>query len=530
MAKPQYDVAIVGAGFAGLYLLHRCRRLGLTSRVWEAGDGVGGTWYWNRYPGARCDIESMQYSYQFDESLQQEWDWTERYATQPEILSYAEHVAERFELLDGIDFGRRVAETSFDNANALWTLNSDSGESLTARFCVMATGCLSAPNWPPLKGYESFNGQIFHTALWPHDGVTLNVKKVAVIGTGSSGIQSIPRIAEASDHLTVFQRTPNYSVPAQNQSMDTETAAQIKANYPQMRAEAKLNHGGIHGSYRKNAALEASHKERVQEYERRWQSGGLTFLGSFGDLLLDKAANDTLVEFVHNKIKGIVKDPQTATMLCPDNIIGGKRMCVDIGYYETYNRSNVDLVDIRKNPISEINATGLKCGSQQYDVDIIVVATGFDAMTGSLNRIDIRGCDGTLLNDRWAEGASSYLGLAMAGYPNLFTVTGPGSPSVLTNMLPTVEQHVEWITDCIAYCKSREYSTVEATIDAEQTWWSHVQEVGARGIKQSTESWYMGANIKGKPRVFTPYNGGFPQYCRKCEEVVAGGYEGFLFA
>ncbi len=530
MKEPQYDVAIVGAGFAGMYLLHRCRSLGLTARVWEAGNGVGGTWYWNRYPGARCDIESMQYSYQFDESLQQEWNWTERYASQPEILRYAEHVAERFKLLDGIDFEHRVATATYDEENALWNLESDSGNKLSARFCVMATGCLSAPNWPPIKGYEAFSGKVLHTALWPHDGVDLNGAHVAVIGTGSSGIQSIPRIAESCSHLTVFQRTPNYSVPARNGLMDAETIAQTKERYPQMRAEARLNHGGIYGSYRKDSALQASREERMQEYERRWQQGGLTFLGSYGDLLQNKNANDTLVEFVHNKIKGTVDNPETAGMLCPENIIGGKRMCVDIGYYETYNRNNVDLVDIRQNPISEINADGLKSGCEQYNVDVIVVATGFDAMTGSLNRMDIVGKNKSLLRDYWADGASSYLGLAISGYPNLFTVTGPGSPSVLTNMIPTIEQHVEWITDCIVHTKNNSHTRVEAKIDAEQTWWDHVQEVGARGIKQSAESWYMGANIEGKARVFTPYNGGFPDYCRKCEEVVAGGYEGFLFA
>jgi len=529
MTGPRYDVAIVGAGFAGLYLLHRCRQLGLTARVWEAGSGVGGTWYWNRYPGARCDIESMQYSYQFDESLQQEWNWSERYASQPEILRYAEHVSERFNLLDGIDFERRVTSATYDHDGASWTLASQSGEQLTARFCVMATGCLSTPNWPPIKGYEAFSGPVYHTALWPHEGVDLTAKRVAVFGTGSSGIQSIPRIAELAEHLTVFQRTPNYSVPAHNSVMDEEFAKKVKANYAQMRSDAKLNHGAIHGSYRKQSALADSEETRLQEYERRWQLGGLTFLGAYGDLLQNKAANDTLVEFVHKKIKSTVDDPEIADMLCPENIIGGKRMCVDIGYYETYNRENVQLIDIRKKPITEINESGLIAGGEQFTADIIVVATGFDAMTGSLNRIEISGKDGTLLRDHWADGASSYLGLAMANYPNLFTVTGPGSPSVLTNMLPSIEQHVEWISDCIVYAKSGGYTTVEAMPAAEKAWWNHVQEVGASGIKQSTDSWYTGANIEGKPRVFTPYNGGFPLYLQKCEEVVANDYEGFLF-
>ncbi len=530
MTRPQCDVAIVGAGFAGLYLLHRCRQLGLSARVWEAGAGVGGTWYWNRYPGARCDIESMQYSYQFDEDLQQAWNWSERYAPQPEILRYAEHVAELFGLHDGIDFEHRVATARYDEAAAAWTLATASGETLTARFCVMATGCLSVANWPSIDDFDAFRGDIHHTARWPHDGVDFHGKRVAVIGTGSSGIQSIPLIAADAEQLTVFQRTPNYTVPAHNKPMDPDYTADVKAHYAEMRARAKQTKPGIDGRFNAGSALEVSEEERLAEYERRWQEGGLLFMQAYGDFLLDKEANDTLVAFVHDKIRQIVDDPDIAEKLCPDNIIGGKRVCVDTNYYATYNSDHVQLVDIRKQPITSIDETGLWVGAKKYDVDIIVVATGFDAMTGALNRIDIRGREGASLVERWQDGPCSYLGLAMADFPNLFTVTGPGSPSVLTNMLPTIEHHVEWITDGIAHLRAGGHTTIEATPEAERAWWQHVQEVGELGLKGTTPSWYLGANVDGKPRVFMPYNGGFPAYCRKCEEVVANGYEGFLLS
>ncbi|MEP1261301.1 MAG: NAD(P)/FAD-dependent oxidoreductase [Rhizobiaceae bacterium] len=523
------DVVIVGAGFSGLYLLHRCRQLGLSARVWEAGAGVGGTWYWNRYPGARCDIESMQYSFEFDDGLQQEWNWSERYAPQPEILSYAEHVAERFELLSDIDFERPVTSACFDEKVNTWTLTCATGEVLTARYCIMATGCLSKPNWPKIEGYDAFKGTILHTALWPHESVELRGKRVAVIGTGSSGIQSIPRIAEVAEHMTVFQRTPNYSIPAQNRPLEPDEVADIKANYAQLRARAKTRSVGIEGRYNSGSVFEVSEAERQAEFERRWAEGGLTFTASFGDLMLSKEANDTLVAFVHGKIREIVEDPVIAAKLCPGNIIGGKRVCVDTDYYATYNRDNVELIDIRESPITAIVENGVQVGDTRHVADYIVVATGFDAMTGALNAIDIRGRGDQSLRDLWREGPRSYLGLAMAGFPNLFTVTGPGSPSVLSNMLLSIEQHVEWITDCIAYTTQQGHSTVEATESAEKDWWNHVQEAGQIGLKHSTDSWYLGANIEGKPRVFMPYLGGCPAYRKKCEEVVADGYAGFEF-
>jgi cyclohexanone monooxygenase len=469
----------------------------------------------------------MQYSYQFDEDLQQDWEWSERYSAQPEILRYAQYVAKRFKLLDGIDFERRVKTAQFTESNSSWTLTSDTGESLTASFCVMATGCLSAPNWPPLDGLDTFTGNVYHTALWPHEGVDFSGKKVAVIGTGSSGIQSIPHIADEADHVTVFQRTPNYTVPAHNGPVDTNRVAQVKANYQKLRNSAREKHNGIDGVYNKTSAMAVDKAERQAEYERRWQEGGLTFLGAYGDFLTNSDANKSLVEFVHTKIHSIVKDPKTADLLCPDNIIGGKRMCVDTNYYATYNRSNIQLIDIREQPITKVTPAGIEINETRFEVDAIVVATGFDAMTGCLTRIDIRGRKPMSLREQWQDGPSSYLGLAMAGYPNLFTVTGPGSPSVLTNMLPSLEQHVEWITDCLAYMKQHGYTCIEATLMAEQDWWQHVQDVGQSGLKQTTASWYMGANVEGKAQVFSPYNGGFPAYCKKCKDVTANGYEGF---
>ena len=530
-SKPQFvDVAIVGAGFSGLYLLHRCRKLGLSAHILEAGSGVGGTWYWNRYPGARCDIESMQYSFQFDDQLQQDWDWSERYASQPEILTYAEHVADRFNLRDGISFGHRVQAVTFDASSSTWTLTTDRAKTLTARFVIMATGCLSKPNWPNLSGFDTFAGAIHHTAQWPHERVDFAGKRVAVIGTGSSGIQTIPCIARDAQRLRVFQRTANYSVPAHNCKMDPEVAAQIKATYGEMRARAKTTPPGIDGRYNTGSAMDVSESERLAEYERRWQEGGLTFIAAYGDLMLNRASNASLAEFVRGKIRETVKDPKVADRLCPNTIIGGKRLCVDTDYYATFNRDNTELVDIQETPITAIVESGIQTIDRLYAVDMIVVATGFDAMTGALNAIDIRGKSDQSLQHLWRNGPSSYLGLAMAGFPNLFTVTGPGSPSVLSNMLPSIEQHVEWITDCIAHLRDTGKTTIEATPAAEQSWWDHVQEIGRTGLKHQAESWYLGANIDGKPRVFMPYLGGCPAYREKCEQVADSGYQGFEIA
>jgi cyclohexanone monooxygenase len=524
------DAVIVGAGFAGLYMLHRLRRMGLKARVLEAGSGVGGTWYWNRYPGARCDVESVQYSYQFDDRLQQEWDWSERYAAQPELLRYANHVADRYDLRRDIQFNTRVKAAAFDEAAGRWVLETADGVRISATHCIMATGCLSAPNLPQIEGLESFAGDRYHTGYWPKEGVDFTGKTVAVIGTGSSAVQSIPIIAAQARHLTVFQRTPNYAVPAHNKPLEPDYIARVKADYPTMRARAKATMTGIDFDYSDRAASETAPEERTREYERRWQHGGLWFLGAFKDLMVDEAANDTAAEFVRGKIRARVRNPGVAGLLSPRNTIGCKRLCVDIGYYEAFNRPNVTLVDVSDSPIEAITPKGVKARGREHAVDAIVYATGFDAMTGALMRIDIRGRGGVALKDKWREGPRSYLGLGVSGFPNLFTITGPGSPSVLTNMLPTIEQHVDWIADGIAYLRRRNFGRIEPSVGAEDAWVEHVGEAAGRTLRYTCGSWYLGVNIPGKPRVFMPYIGGFPKYVQKCNEVAAAGYDGFVLS
>ena len=526
----QFDVLIVGAGFAGMYMLHRLRKLGMRARVLDAASGVGGTWYWNRYPGARCDIESVQYSYQFSPELEQDWTWSERYATQPEILRYAEHVAERFDLKRDIQFDTRVASAHFDDAANSWTLTTERGEVLSARFCVMATGCLSAPNKPKIEGLDDFKGPTYHTAYWPHEGVDFTGQRVGVIGTGSSAIQSIPIIAQQAAHLFVFQRTPNFSVPARNQPLDPGYVREVKANYRALRARAKEAFAGIDFSPNPNCAVEVSEDERRREFARRWAYGGVSFMGSFSDLLFNRASNETAAAFVRERIAEIVRDPKVAEALSPHEIIGCKRLCVDTDYYATFNRPNVTLVDVRDKPIERITENGVQANGKHTEIDALVLATGFDAMTGALNRIDIRGAGGRSLKEQWKDGPRAYLGLMIAGFPNLFTVTGPGSPSVLTNMLPTIEHHVEWISDCLVAMRARNARRVEPTLDAQHAWNAHVSEVAGGNLRSACSSWYVGANIPGKPRVFMPYIGGFPVYLDKVREIVEHGYQGFEFA
>jgi cyclohexanone monooxygenase len=531
MNNSTFDVVVVGAGFAGMYLLHRLRGQGLNVRVLEAGADVGGTWYWNRYPGARCDIESMQYSYQFDPELQEEWHWNERYSPQPQILEYAQHVAERYDLRRDIQFNARVSSQQFDEGAGVWHLHLEDGSVVSGHLCVMATGCLSKPNWPDIEGLDTFAGATYHTALWPHDEVRFDGQRVAVIGTGSSAIQSIPHIAEQASQLYVFQRTPNFSIPAQNQPMDLAYESEFKSHYAERRAQAKATPPGIFGEFRADVmAADATPEEREAEYRKRWEAGGLLFMGAFADLMLDDDANRSAADFVRDRIRETVKDPTVAELLCPDNIIGGKRLCVDTSYYETFNRDNVSLVSVREQPIDRISNSAVLAHGEEYKIDALVIATGFDAMTGALTAIDIRGRGGVTLAERWAAGPSSYLGLAMADFPNLFTVTGPGSPSVFTNMMPTIEQHVEWICDCIAYMRKQGAQTIEARRHAEDTWWQHVQEVASIGLKSTTDSWYLGANVAGKARVFMPYYGGFPLYVKKCDEVAVQGYASFELA
>jgi cyclohexanone monooxygenase len=524
-----FDVVVVGAGFAGMYMLHRLRGLGFSVRVVEQGGDVGGTWYWNRYPGARCDVESMQYSYSFSEELQQEWNWSERYAPQPEILKYARHVADRFGLRADIVFNTRVERAVFDEDSSIWEVTTSDGKTVRAQFVVLATGCLSNARMPDIKGLAGFAGKVYHTGHWPHEGVDFTGQLVGVIGTGSSAIQSIPVIAGQASHLFVFQRTPNFSIPARNAALTAEERDAFRRNYPEIRRFAREDaRNGIYAELPDRGALEDGENARRARYEQRWANGGLTFMLAYNNLILEKAANDTAADFVRGKIAEIVKNPKTAKRLQPDNHpIGTKRICVDTDYYATFNRPNVTLVDIRGRGIDEILPNAVRTGGRDYEIDALVLATGFDAMTGSVAKIDIRGRRNRTLNQKWAEGPKTYLGLMSEGFPNLFVITGPGSPSVLSNMIVSIEQHVDWIADCLSYMRRRALTSIEATAEAEERWVAHVNEVAQMTLYPQANSWYMGANIPGKPRIFMPYIGGVGVYRRICDDVAAKDYEGF---
>ena len=528
MPNPDVDVLIVGAGFAGLAALHRLRGLGLRARVLEAAQGVGGTWYWNRYPGARCDVESLDYSYQFSAELQQDWEWTERYASQPEILRYLDHVADRFDLRRDIRLGTRVSAAHFNEAENRWEVSTATGERLQARWLVMATGCLSRPNKPVLPGLQDFAGEIYHTGEWPHTEPVFEGKRVGVVGTGSSAIQSIPVLAERAAKLYVFQRTPAYSVPARNGPLDPQVQAGVKADYAGFRAKNNATFGAAGFDTNEACALQVSAEERQLEYDKRWARGGLPFMLAFADLILHPDANATAAEYVRAKIREAVKDPAVAELLSPYHTFACKRLCADTGYFETFNRPNVTLVDVRSHAIERVTRTAVVTENATYELDCIVFATGFDAMTGALLAIDIHGREGVRLKDAWQEGPKTYLGLATAGFPNLFTISGPGSPSVLSNMVPTIEQHVGWIAECIGYMESHHVRMLEAEAGAQEEWVAHVNFVATQTLYPSCNSWYLGANVPGKPQVFMPYSGGFPAYTAKCNEVAARGYAGFI--
>ncbi len=533
----QADVVVVGAGFAGLYMVHRLRGLGLSVIGFEAGDDVGGTWYWNRYPGARCDAESLAYSFSFSPDLEQSWSWTERYASQPEILDYARHVAERFDLRRAFRFGRRVDGARFDEPSGRWQVTTSEGDAVSARFCIMATGCLSVPQVPDIPGLDDFAGERYQASLWPHEPVSFEGKRVGVIGTGSSAIQAVPVIAGRADQVVVFQRTPNFSVPARNEPLDDAFAAEFKRHYREHRRLARegkaSGFGGLEATPKEQGpALESSRDASAAELrailEDYWQTGGARFIGAIGDTLLDERANELVAAFVRDKIRTIVRDPATAERLCPrSHPIGTKRICVDTDYYETFNRDNVALVDLTETPIERVTPSGVRTAGAEYPLDMLVLATGFDAMTGALRRIDIRGRGGRALSDYWRDGPRAYLGLAIAGFPNLFTITGPGSPSVLSNMLVSIEQHVDWIADCLQAMADRGAEFIEAEPDAESGWVAHVNEVAGATLFPRAGSWYMGANVPGKPRVFMPYAAGVGPYREVCEQVAAAGYEGF---
>ncbi|MGC8524945.1 MAG: flavin-containing monooxygenase [Acidibrevibacterium sp.] len=524
----EVDVVIVGAGFSGMYLLYRLRALGVRTIVFEAASDVGGTWYWNRYPGARCDVESMQYSYSFSPELQQEWHWQEIYAPQPEILRYAQHVAERFDLRRDIRFETRVERAHFERARCRWEITTDRGDRVMARYCVMATGCLSAARVPNFPGRERFRGPTYHTGHWPHEEVDFSGQRVGVLGTGSSAIQAIPVIAAAAAAVTVFQRTPNYSIPAHNRPMPVEYEAMWKARYPELRARAWETRNGIVCDLNNQSALDVDDETRRKIYEDRWAAGGIPFMAAFNDLIVNQEANETAAAFVREKIRAIVHDPETAAKLTPTSYpIGTKRICVDTDYFATFNRPNVTLVDVREAPIIAITETGVETKDAHYACDALVFATGFDAMTGALNAIAIENDKGESLREKWAAGPRTYLGLMAAGFPNLFMITGPGSPSVLSNMMVSIEQHVDWIVRCLADLRAQGAAGIEASAEAEDSWVAHVNEVAHKTLYPAANSWYMGANIPGKPRVFMPYIGGVGVYREICEKVAANGYEGF---
>ncbi|MGB3442460.1 MAG: NAD(P)/FAD-dependent oxidoreductase [Actinophytocola sp.] len=528
-AAEELDAVVVGAGFAGLYMLHRLREKGLSVKVFEAGADIGGTWYWNRYPGARCDVESMDYSYSFDPELEQEWEWTEKYAGQPEILAYIRHVADRHDLRKDVVLRTKVTQASFDEDTSRWIVRTDQGHEVSAQYCVMATGCLSVPKFPEVPGLDRFSGPWYHTGLWPEGPVDFSGQRLGVIGTGSSGIQAIPHLAEQAGELTVFQRTPNFVLSAFNGPIDQERVADIKANYRQAREAARNSIFGIAVDMPTQSALEATEQERQAAYQKGWDRGHLNaIIQAYTDLIFNEESNETAAEFIRAQVRDKVDDPATAAKLEPRGYpFGTKRPCLDTGYYETYNLGHVHLVDLREEEILEITETGVRTTASEYEFDSLVIATGFDAMTGALLDIDITGKADQSLRQKWQDGPGTYLGLAVSGFPNLFTITGPGSPSVLSNMVLSIEQHVDWISDLIDHVAANGRSVVEAVDTAEKEWTDHVRAVGDMTLFPKADSYYIGANVPGKARVFMPYVGGVVGYRQKCDEVAGNGYEGF---
>ena len=529
---PDFDAVVIGAGFAGLGMLWRLREeLGLSAQVYEAGTGVGGTWYWNRYPGARCDTESYIYCFSFSKELLQEWSWSGKYPEQPEILTYLNHVADRFDLRRNIQFNTRVTSARFLEDVNQWEVATNQGDRVTARFLITGIGCISAGNVPDIKGLDSFQGEWYHTGSWPHEKVDFTGKRVAVIGTGSSGVQVIPVIAEQAGHLTIFQRTPQFTIPARHGTIDRKfIEEEVKPNYAEIIEKRNWSAGGFPLDPIERSALDVTAEERRELYEALWAKGGFAFqFGSFKDIPTDRRANDTVAEFIRSKIREIVKDPETVEKLLPtDHPWGSKRPLIDTNYFETYNRENVELVDIRHSPIQEITPKGIRTEDGESEFDMIVFATGFDAMTGTFHKMDIRGRNDLSLKDKWAEGPKTYLGLQAAGFPNMFMTTGPGSPSVLANMPVSIEQHIEWISDFLEYMREHGIESAEADLDAETEWGSHVNEVAERTMYLLANSWYLGANIPGKPRVFMPYAGGLGTYRKYCNEVAGTDYAGFI--
>jgi cation diffusion facilitator CzcD-associated flavoprotein CzcO/acetyl esterase/lipase len=519
------DVVVVGAGFSGLYLLHKLRQLGFSARVLEAAGDVGGTWFWNRYPGARCDIPTTDYTYSFDPELEKAWTWSEKYATQPEILRYAQFVAERYDLRRDIAFNTSVEAAQWDDATGRWHVRTGNDKQLSCRYLVMASGCLSLPKTPDIQGADRFKGEVYFTSRWPQQGVDFSGKRVAVIGTGSSGVQSIPIIAAQAKQLTVFQRTPNFSIPAGNGPVAAERRAPLDADREAYRTAGKWSRAGVPIAPTEVYGRYSTPDVQRERFEAAWQTGELIpILSVFADQILFPDANAIVAGMVREKIRAVVHDPETAALLCPtDHAFGTKRPCLDTGYFATFNRPNVRLVDLKRQPIQTITETGITLADETLAFDAIVYATGFDAMTGALVAVDITGRNGQTLKQKWAQGPLTYLGLMTAGFPNFFTITGPGSPSVLSNMMVSIEQHVDWVSDCLARLRADGLSTIEPTAAAEAGWMTHVNDCADITLYPSADSWYMGANVPGKPRVFLPYVGGVDAYRRACDDVVAAG-------
>ncbi|MGA8846732.1 MAG: alpha/beta hydrolase fold domain-containing protein [Nocardioides sp.] len=523
------DAVVVGAGFGGLCMLKRLRDLGMRVRAFETATDVGGTWHWNRYPGARCDVESVYYSYSFDPDLDQEWEWSDRYAKQPEILAYLHHVADRFDLRGSIQFSTTIVSAHWDDDSSVWTVTTDGGEQVRCRYLVTAAGCLSDAQVPQLPGQDDFEGSIVHTSRWPAEGLDVSGLRVAVVGTGSTGIQLIPQMAEQAAHVTVFQRTPHFSARAGNHPLSAEEQARFKSEYPEIRDRCRVNAAGTELTRSETPAASLSSEERERLLREKWDRGGPGIIATFADVMLNEDANDIVADFFRDRIREAVEDDAVAALLTPSGYpVGTKRICVDTDYFETYNRDNVTLVSIRDNPIEEITARGLVVAGTEHPVDVIVFATGFDAITGALNRIDIRGRQGLALKDAWAEGPRTYLGLAVAGFPNLFTITGPGSPSVLVNMVPAIEQHVDFIADLIQRNLTSGVRSIEPTTAAQDEWVGTVSAAAGMTLYPRAGSWYMGANIPGKPRGFIPFVGGLGVYRKICDQVIADGYTGFV--
>jgi cation diffusion facilitator CzcD-associated flavoprotein CzcO len=533
----RYDVVVVGAGVSGLYALHHFRELGFTVHVVEAADGVGGTWYWNRYPGARCDVPSMEYSYGFSPELEQEWEWTEVFPAQEELERYFNHVADRFDLRRDIQLGTRVTAATYDDESSRWTVETDQGDRYSAQFLVMGTGCLSAPLEPQIPGRESFAGISLSTNAWPKDPPDLTGLRIGLIGTGSSGVQATPELARDAAELYVFQRTPSYAWPAGNKPLDADLQAKVKEQYRDLRVEQRRNFGGVVGTSgaiavplpRDVAILEATPEERLEAVDEL----GWAACRAWSDVLRDLDANEAGAELYREMVRRVVIDPETADGLSPRDLpIGCKRPILHTDYYETFNEDHVHLVDLRRGGIEEITPTGIRTAQGFFELDVMVFATGFDAMTGALFRIDIRGHDGLPLREAWADGARTLLGVQTVGFPNFFTITGPGSPSVLANMVVCAEQHVEWIGDLLVFLRDHGHTTVEPTLAAQDAWVEEVNRVAAGTMytAPTCTSWYLGDNIPGKTRVFLPYVAGLHQYIDECDRVVAAGYEGFRFS